>query len=336
MAFRGSHHSKRAHQKPRKNGVGYDYCHKSYPKADPWAELSAELDAVKNRESTRRRYRRVLRDLVELAACPHPDAINAVVTRKLLDAWKDGRKPSTVNLLLATLQGICSYLGNKLERNPFDLNDWFLPVPKNQPKPGLLPEEFRRILAQADLEHRLARGTVAKHWARNVRGLTWVYSFAGLRYSEALWLRVCDVDLRNGFLDVNADEHDLKTAASAAPVPIAPELAPVLEEMACTAPGRFLFPTWLDSDRPWTGGKAHASPRGRIRALGERAGVQDLTPIRFRRGFIRTASNYVGFGQKQIAKVARQNTLQAQEFYDQRDPLGLQQAMQRFTFKVVG
>ena len=52
-------------------------------------------------------------------------------------------------------------------------------------------------------------------------------AYTGLRRTEALTLMVADVDASRGILDVS-DRTRRKTACSAAPVPIPPELAVIL------------------------------------------------------------------------------------------------------------
>jgi integrase len=128
--------------------------------------------------------------------------------------------------------------------------------------------------------------------------LVWLLRWSGLRLGEALALRMHDVDLIERTIHVS----DSKTENGIREVPIAPELVPriknwiaYVQSRGCYRPnGYFLCTTnvrhWRDRE-----GRIHETvPGGRmrqqtvervVRRVGERAGIERLTPHRLRRTF---------------------------------------------------
>jgi integrase len=99
-----------------------------------------------------------------------------------------------------------------------------------------VPTSARKILAPEEWEPVLA------HLPSRLRGPVAVGLYAGLREGEIFGLRKEDVDLAGGVLTVSRSWDAPRTKdAKAAPVPIAPELRPRLEE-ALRSKGPLLFP----------------------------------------------------------------------------------------------
>ncbi len=96
----------------------------------------------------------------------------------------------------------------------------------------------------------LWRGSGSWEGAR-LHALAATVAYAALRRDEALTLRVADVDLVAGLLAVS-DRKRRKTPASAATVPIAPELAAVLAAWLPRCGSIHCFPG-VRRRGPWTG-----------------------------------------------------------------------------------
>jgi integrase len=122
-------------------------------------------------------------------------------------------------------------------------------------------EEIRRLL-----RHLRARA-ISGGWSDwRLYALVALLAYCGLRRDEALFLRVEDLDLRRGFIWV-APHHrrELKTDGSEAPVPIPPELIPILEswlpmlDEIDQADEIFVFPG-IRGRGAWSGGKPGCRP----------------------------------------------------------------------------
>ena len=116
-------------------------------------------------------------------------------------------------------------------------------------------------------------------------------AYTGLRRDEALTLQVQDVDLTAGLLTVS-DRQQRKTEASAAAVPIPPELGDVLRVWLPRCGCAWVFPG-VRRQGPWTGGKCGERACDRIRQAGQEVGVAGLTLLSLRHAF---ATHGAGYG----------------------------------------
>jgi integrase len=199
------------------------------------ADWLARLEARVGHRDPRRRYsartvalyRQRLEShvLPELGRRPVADVTLADV-RRLADKLSAGKlAPATVTGTLGILSGLLRYAvkGGLLERNPArDLDRDDRPGTERASEPRYLDaDELGRLLAALSPTFRPVASACA---------------FAGLRVSEALGLRWRDVDLKGGTLTVSGQlgtdgqRVPVKTAASAATVPLLPALARELRD----------------------------------------------------------------------------------------------------------
>src|SRR5262249_2655896 len=129
--------------------------------------------------------------------------------------------------------------------------------------------------------------------------LIWLLRWTGLRIGEALALRNSDVDPIEGIINV----PDSKTDSGYRQIPIVPELKPRitrwlnhLREAKVYRPnGAFFATTVVRSWKDRKTGRVHQTIPGRamtpqqaeaiVRRVGERAGIERLTPHRLRRTY---------------------------------------------------
>jgi len=125
--------------------------------------------------------------------------------------------------------------------------------------------------------------------------------------------RIEDVHLSQGIVDISA-RHRLKTEASAAPVPVCPELAEVLAGWLPRA-----GPTWLFAGikqlGPWTGGASGDRACDRLKAVGEELGVDGLTINSLRHTFATWSRRRWGLSGIQLRDVLRHTTEHTQDHY---------------------
>lgn len=190
---------------------------------------------------------------------PVADVTLADVRRLVERLGAAGLAPSTVTGTLGILSGLLRYAvkGGLLERNPVrDLDR------DDRPGVGRLSEP--RYLTADELGRLLGR------MGDTFRPVAATCTFAALRISEALGLRWRDIDLKAGTLTVSAqlgtagERVPVKSAASAATVPMLPALARELREHRVRQAGRDL---WLVHADALVFTTARGKPQSRRNAL---------------------------------------------------------------------
>lgn len=202
---------------------------------------------------------------------PVADVTLADVRRLVERLGAAGLAPSTVTGTLGILSGLLRYAvkGGLLERNPVrDLDR------DDRPGVGRLSEP--RYLTADELGRLLGR------MGDTFRPVAATCTFAALRISEALGLRWRDIDLKAGTLTVSAqlgpegERVQVKSAASAATVPMLPALARELREHRARQAGRDLRLVHADALVFTTARGKPQSRRNALRAVhaaGEAAGL---------------------------------------------------------------
>lgn len=189
--------------------------------------------------------------------------------------------------------------------------------------------EVDRILALATAE----AGPL--DWKRRrLEALIHTYAFAALRKREALYLQWEDVDFRRNTLSIHpvkSIKHRLKTPRSEALIPMAGALAEVLDRWRPAALCEWVFPG-VALRRPWTGGPPGLKPLCQIKALGARAGVQDVTILGFRHSFATHARRW-GISREMVQAILRHTTLRTQEVYQHDDLDDLADAISKVGYR---
>lgn len=99
-----------------------------------------------------------------------------------------------------------------------------------------------------------------------------------------------------------------------AAVPMPPQLADVLTLWRPHTHSEWVFPRG-DRKGCWTGGHTHYRPLGSVRRLGQRAGVEGLTMLKFRHSWATHAIQVWGLSSAQVQSVLRHTTPVTQEHY---------------------
>jgi integrase len=150
--------------------------------------------------------------------------LNVVDVRRLVDSISE-LAPSTATGIVNVLSGLCRYAvkSGVLERNPVrDLD--------RDDRPGVARLTEPRYLTRVELDALLGA------LSNTFMPVAAACAYAGLRVSEALGLRWCDVDFAAGTLTIsgqlgsNGERVPPKTAASAATIPLLPALARELRD----------------------------------------------------------------------------------------------------------
>lgn len=295
----------------------------STPSPQPFLEFERQLLALYQpplrSRSTLETMARVLR---ELRGIERPPETTAGLTTEAVVSYVATRSKAvctnTVVGELGYLRAACTFAVEEgwLDRNPFSSRRLRVrPEPPSGRKYHTLAEVSRVLVLLRDRSESWAGGRL--HAAASV------VAYTGLRRNEALFLRCEDVDLDAGLLFVvPRGRNRLKTVASAAPVPVAPELAEVLAGWLPRCDSEWLIPT-RDKGRPWTGGNPGTKPLDRLKQAGAAAGVERFTWQSLRHSWATHAETAWGLPEGAIRRVLRHTTDLTQRSYRHADAANL-------------
>jgi integrase len=145
-------------------------------------------------------------------------------------------------------------------------------------------------------------------------------------------MRVEDVDISSRVLRIVARRR-LKTLASEAEIPIAPELAAILQTWIPRTGSEWLFPG-VRRFGPWTGGKCGERACDRLRQAGEAVEVSGFTLQSLRHTFATHARRRWGISELELADILRHTSPRTQQLYirPDPDPGSLNRAVQRVSY----
>jgi integrase len=279
---------------------------------------------------TLRRYRPILAEFAEWAGERRLSSVTAEEIDTFIKAWwaerfeaRNGREPSAqskraVHTVLSSLYGYLVDFAVLVDEGGRAVPN---PMPK-VPRPRIVRRRNDWLRSGEDAA--LLEAPMDLH----ERVLVYLLRWTGLRLSEALALRIRDVDLIERTIYVN----DSKTENGIREVPIAPELVPSikawlahLDAKGLNRSGGYLLCTtrvgrWKDRAT----GRVLTSEPGSpmkpqqvekiVRRVGERAGIERLTPHRLRRTFgsyflnrgvrMESVSNLLGHADTRITQQA--------------------------------
>jgi integrase len=295
-----------------------------------FARLTAELHDLylppMRRPATWEKIRQVLEELRELTTKRRRIVQRSSdLTAKTIAKWiaeHPDRSPVTCHSLLRSLRAVVTYavMAGYLKTDPFT---WRSPAEWLNLSPSdLEPEEpfdrhlsttqMLKIINTADREFREGSWVSGR-----LQALIYALAFTGMRKSEALGLLCTDVDLKRGFIRIRSNRRRrLKTRASAAPLAIAPPLHEVLARWLPRTGCEWLFPG-KRLQGPWLSGGPGERPLDQVKALGERAGVKDLTILSFRHT-IGTLAEGWGLGELELQRWLRHSRRRTQDSYRKR------------------
>lgn len=182
-----------------------------------------------------------------------------------------------------------------------------------RPRPSLRKRKTLHSIEDVGRVLELLRSRSADWRWHRAYALASTIAYTGLRRDEALWARVEDLRLEAGVLEVS-NRRRLKTEASAAPVPVCPELGEILGEWLPRCGPDWLFPA-VRGRAPWTSGELGHRPVDWIRGAGEELGILGLTFQSLRHTFATWARRRWGLSGIQLKDVLRHTTEHTQEHY---------------------
>jgi len=314
-----------------------------------WDQFTAEFMALYapglRAACTRKSMARVLGIMQALGVQSTADLTTGLIAR-LVSSRPAGQSSYTVRGVLRQAQAACTYAVNtrRLAFSPFQIRPLRSWVRLEAPKRGkrhLTREEMHRLIELLKLDVDTKRGW-AQWRARRLLALVALVAYTGLRKSEALYLKVEDIDLqRRVLLVISRAEHRTKTACSAAALPIPRPLVPILEEWLKyrlqTPPGFVREPSvwmWpnLNTPTPWVNGSNGCKPLERLAAAAKRAGIPVCTWQMIRRSTA-TALEGHGAGSAMIQRILRHSNLDTtQRFYLQQDIPNMLRAVEGFEY----
>lgn len=281
------------------------------------------------RKATRLKVSQVLREFEGLCPTTRDLTVDAII------AWiqaHPGRRRATVRTLLSALRAAINLVGADYEMgSPFLRRKLHRFLPPETGRPIVrhkTPAEIAAVLLQADQE---ASGGCWK--ARRLRVLVNLAAYTGARGRELLGLEVEDLDLAGGLIRIRPNARRLlKTESSERVVPMAAPLHGAIAEWVGRLDRRS---PWLIPhgrlDGPWLQARAGYRPVDQVKALGRRAGVQDLTLLSFRHSFA-TAADRWRIGGKALQDLMGHSTPMMQFNYRHPDPEEMRASVGRVKF----
>jgi integrase len=242
--------------------------------------------------------------------------LNMGTIARFVASRKGKENPNTTRHHLRKISSVCTIAVGEgwLRCSPFNIRRvWVRSVEPAHPRIHSAAE-IAAVLARARQE--VLSAHPAKRWAaRRLLAVAATAAYSGMRRDEVLRARTEDLHLADGFLNLVARENDThKTVGACQPVPLAPDLIPVLRGWTAHLGGsEWLFPR-KDLASPWVGGTTAARPCGQLKALGARAGVDGFTFMSLRHTWASLAEGW-GLTAEQIKRVLRHTNLHTQLGY---------------------
>jgi integrase len=294
-----------------------------------WKSFSSELIGLytprRRAPKTRTMMVQVLREFGEFAASTS-DLTPANISR-----WIESRPdriPITFNGHLSYLRRACNYAVNRdyLGRSPFATENFRLRVGRRKARRHLSRVELAKLLVYLEARH-------LDTWQDGrLHALAMLLAHTGLRAMEALRLKVEDLDLDQGVLEVVARTR-LKSEASEATVPIPPAAIECLRSWTARCGSPWLFPGSRKLG-PWVSGSNGKRPADFLDAAGIAAGLPPGTTLLMLRHTLAThARTSYSLSAEQLRQILRHTEVKTQDHYLQRDMENLRGAVALIDFR---
>ena len=294
-------------------------------------ELLALYAPPFRRLGTWRKMRQALRELSELPGVRKTSDLTPLTICQWVTAHPERRAISNASLLIS-IRSACTYATKMgyLRVNPWDIRKtWIEPDDDDDDEPSQTRhhsiQDIRRILSTAKDE-------ASNGWrGERLHALIACYAYTGMRKSEALGLKVIDLDFNHEIIRIRSRvRRRLKTKKSASPVGMPPELIPIMSQWSKRCGSEWLFPG-SKGIGPWTGGVAGYKALDQIKLLGQRAGVPNVTIKSFRNS-LATHMRAWGYGTSAIQDQLRHTSPKTQEFYLEEDLADIRSLVSRIQY----
>jgi integrase len=317
----------------------------------PWDAFKDELMKLyqwpARARTTRNGMRHALKCLDKLGVQSTADLTPSLIA-DLVASRPPEHSPNTVVGLVRYVQAACSYAEKRryVVASPFTIRG-LSTYARRAPSLGrkhASREEVRKVL---DHMREQAKADGWKGWkSKRLFALTATLAYTGMRAGEAIWMHARDIELENGILwVVSRREHKTKTQASAAPLPLAPPLIPILEDwlrhrmsvppgfkiQSATCP--WLFPTTRRHENaPWHEGGPGSTPRNRMKVVAAQVGVINFGPLVLRHSMATHLMTSWGGSAGLVKRVLRHTTEATQAYYVHADLPGLKEAFKNVEY----
>lgn len=315
----------------------------------PWQEFRVRLLALygpdMRAKATNARIRRVLDLFAEQGVQTTAD-LTVDVIAQFVASRPPELSPNTTATLLVTMRSVCEYAVRfgALRMNPFEIrrpSQWVRARPPTRKQQHHSWEDIVRVLEFARRDAEMKDLPWAQWRARRLYALVATVAMTGMRKMEALRLMVEDLRFDVGMIFITP-RHRLKTVASAAPVPMASALTPILSDwLQYRLDGPYdlrpidtgyIFPG-VTRRCAWTGGPPGEKPLDRLVNLGVRAGIKGrLTFLSLRHSFATHGISKFGFSKEQVRAILRHTTERTQDWYVHPDVDNLRELGKRIDF----
>ena len=273
--------------------------------------------------------------LADLGKALGPEAETRDLTTVRIADWtalaSRTRNPNTIIGQLGRIRAACSYAVAEgfLERLP----SFRILRPRRARPRGTRHQTAQEV--RALLESLSTRAMDPGDWrSRRLHVLVAVVVYTGVRRDEALCLRWEDVDVDRGIIAIEPHHlRELKTEASAQPVPIPPELLPILAAWQPSSDPVWVCPGWRGG-APWRGGRPGCQPIDHLRRAGERVGIESLSFQSLRRSWATHAETLWGLTDPQIQRVLRHTSPETSKLhYREADLANLRSIAARVSYR---
>lgn len=297
-------------------------------RAIPFTKFRAECEAMYQADRARKTFLKVrqgLREIGDLGVESTEDLTPPVIARWLKS--RPDRGYWTRVSLFSSIRAAMGYAARRryVETNPFEAWEFNLGA---RPK---LPEMHHSAEALARVFERAAAEAPMGWKERRLQALFATAAFTGMRKLEILRLRMEDLDLENGVIEIVARVGNLKTPGSEQPIPCPDILIAFLRDWTPRAGSDWLFPHCRRTG-PWLEGKQRNKPLDSLKALGERAGVKGLTFQSLRHSWATHGESLWGIPDTVIQRVLRHTTLRTQQKYRHADIPNLRAQVKSISF----
>jgi integrase len=259
----------------------------------PIARLKSDLEALYlppfGAIATWKKIRQVLDEFAARAGVSRTSDLTPAAIARWLHAFPD-RRPATALTLLSSFRRACTYavMQGWLRGSPFAfraMKDWirdFEPDDTDEDAPARHhPLDAIRAVLRS-----LATSSAASWEDHRLFALAAATFYTGARALEAAGALAADFDLDAGLFKIRPNvRRRLKTRKSRREVALPPELVPILASWLPVCGSEWAFPG-ARRISPWMGGSPGKKPLDRLKAAGERCGVEDFTFQSLRHSYI--------------------------------------------------
>ncbi len=296
-----------------------------------FADLASDIERLYmpplRRPATYAKVRQCLSELSEhITLCSE---LKPVAIAAWLQSRPD-RSPATQRSLLRVARMVCNYAVayEYVNVSPFAVRRrWVEPDGPMRRKHHSI-EDIRSVLISL-------KDQASRSWSgHRLYAMASLFAYTGLRKNEGLYLRVSDIDIGRGVLSiVPTSERPLKTAGSAASLPMPTRLSGVIGEWIPACRSEWLFPG-IRRLGPWSGGAPGFRALDQLKAAGAACGVEGFTFLSLRHSLATHGASFA-WSASDIQHVLRHTSINTQRYYVHADDDRLRSVLEAVDYGAV-